>query len=157
MKEQMPIAVELAIRHHAEQKYGELPYIIHLAEVDRLVVQVYAPKEREHSEPYSKRPGDEMDNLRAIAFLHDIIEDTAVTSLDLAKAGITWEVIAAVEAMTKVKGEKYDDYIHRVLQNPLAVKVKLCDTSANLMNNIKEGNTKGIMKYTNQLQILGGF
>ncbi|WCO82162.1 putative metal dependent phosphohydrolase [Pseudomonas phage vB_PpS_SYP] len=156
-KSQMTIALELALEHHKDQKYGDKPYIYHLAQVDNLVVQVYKPKGLKNTEPYSKAHGDEMDQLRAIAFLHDIIEDTHMTFGCLCDAGVMPEVAAAVYAMSKCDGESYDDYIARVMSNDLARKVKLCDTSANLMNSIMEGRTKNINKYTKQIQLLGGF
>lgn len=150
-------AVELAIEAHKDQKYGDKPYIYHLAQVDNLVTRVYKPKGLKDSEPYAKEIGDEMDNLRALAFLHDIVEDTDVDAQQLLDAGISKEVVYAIVAISKVDGEKYEHYIERVKLNELARKVKLCDTSANLMNSILEGNTKRITKYTKQIQLLGGF
>lgn len=157
VKSQMTIAVELAIEAHKDQKYGDKPYIYHLAQVDNLVVQVYKPKGLKSHEPYSKEPGDEIDCLRAVAFLHDILEDTDYTTLDLSEAGISDGVIEAVAAISKFPNMSYEEYIERVKGNPLAHKVKLCDTSANLMNSILEGSTKRINKYTKQIQLLGGF
>lgn len=157
VRSQMTIAIGLAIEAHKDQKYGKLPYIAHLAQVDNLVVQIYKPKGLGPSDPYSKEPGDEMDCLRAIAFLHDILEDTDVTQVDLRDAGILPEVVMAVVAMTKWPDLSYPRYILQVKENELARKVKLCDTSANLMNSCLEGNTKRINKYTKQIQLLGGF
>lgn len=157
MKDQLTIAVELAVEAHMHQMYGKNPYILHLHEVDQLVIQAYANKKRSGSEPYSKEPGDEMDCLRAIAYLHDIIEDTPMTFDELKAAGICERVAEAVLYITKTDGESYKDYIAGVKSNELARKVKLCDTSANLMNSIKEGNTKRINKYSKQIQLLGGF
>jgi (p)ppGpp synthase/HD superfamily hydrolase len=156
MKNQMTLAVELAIEKHEGQMYGNLPYMAHLIEVDNLVTKVYK-KVKSPGEPYSKEPGDEMDCLRAIAFLHDILEDTDTTTYELLDAGICQQVVDAVEKMSKVKGESYSDYIVEVKSNELARKVKLCDTAANLRNSIKEGNIKRINKYSKQLQLLGGF
>lgn len=157
VRSQMTIALERAIEAHKDQKYGKLPYIAHLAQVDNLVVQIYKPKGLGPSDPYSKEPGDEMDCLRAIAFLHDILEDTDLSTLDLHIAGVNDTVINAVVAMTKWDGVSYNQYIQNVKENGLALKVKLCDTSANLMNSCSEGNTKRINKYTKQIQLLGGF
>lgn len=157
MLDQTVIAVGLAAEKHADQMYGEFPYMYHLIQVDKLVVQAYADKSRSHSDPYSKEPGDEMDCLRAVAFLHDIIEDTDTTFDELREAGICESVVRAVLYITKSKDESYKEYIAGVKSNTLARKVKLCDTSANLMNSIKEGNTKRINKYSKQIQLLGGF
>jgi len=157
VKSQMEIAVELAIEAHKDQKYGDKPYIYHLAQVDNLVTRVFRPEGLGHSEPYSKEHGDEMDCLRAAAFLHDIIEDTSITKQDLVDAGVMPSVIVAVELMTKEDDYNYDKYIEDITLNRIARKVKLCDTAANLMNSIMEGRTKNINKYTKQIQLLGGF
>lgn len=157
VKSQMSIALELAIEAHKDQKYGDKPYIYHLAQVDNLVVKVYKPKGLGRGEPYSKAIGDEIDCLRAIAFLHDIIEDTDTTADDLLKAGVFPHIVIAVAVMSKKDGQSYEDYIKAVNGNELARKVKLCDTSANLMNSVMEGRTKNINKYTKQIQLLGGF
>lgn len=157
MERQLEIAVKLAVEAHKDQKYGDVPYIIHLYEVDRMVIHAYADKNRSHCDPYSKEPGDEMDCLRAVAYLHDIIEDTPTSFDDLKLAGICEKVSQAVLYITKTEGETYKDYISGVKSNELARKVKLCDTSANLMNSIKDGNVKRINKYSKQIQLLGGF
>lgn len=159
MKDQMTIAVELAIKYHEGQEYGDsgLPYIYHLKCVDDLVIAAYAPKDRTHSEPYSKHPGDEMDNLRAVAFLHDILEDTECKIDDLHSAGINDDVIWAVIAITKDYSKSYKDYIVEVRSNDLALKVKLCDTSTNLAHSVLDQNQRRIDKYIKQLNILKGF
>lgn len=156
-KSQMTIALELAIEAHKDQKYGDKPYIYHLAQVDNLVTRVFRPEGLGHCDPYSKEHGDEMDCLRAAAFLHDIIEDTVVTQQDLIDAGIMSSVVSAVVLMTKEDGYNYEEYIESITLNNIARKVKLCDTAANLMNSIMEGRTKNINKYTKQIQLLGGF
>lgn len=156
MKEQLNIALELALKAHDGQLYGKVPYMAHLIEVDALVVKAYANTTKSN-EPFSKEPGDEIDCLRAIAFLHDIIEDTEVTESDLALSGVIPSVVRAVQLLTKTKEVPYELYIKAICTNEFARKVKLCDTAANLMNSIKEGNTYRINKYSKQIQILGGF
>lgn len=158
MKEQLSIAVPLAIEWHAEQKYGDsdLPYIYHLNCVDELVVVAYAPKDRGHSDPYSKEPGDEIDNLRAIAYLHDVLEDTDCNVFNLIDAGLNDDVINAVIAITK-KGDTYEDYLKIVMSNPLALKVKIADTATNLAHSIFAQNDRRIEKYIRQINILKGF
>ena len=62
-----------------------------------------------------------------VAMLHDLIEDTDVTANELIKLGFPIEVVNAVQTMTHRKSEKYEDYIKRVADNPLARAVKICD------------------------------
>lgn len=159
MKDQMCIAVELALKYHDGQEYGDsgLPYVYHLKCVDDLVIAAYAPKNRTHSEPYSKEPGDEIDNLRAIAFLHDILEDTDCKVIDLFDAGLNDQVIHAVVAITKYPDLSYEDYIKEVMGNELALKVKIADTASNLAHSVLSASQRRIEKYRRQLNILKGF
>lgn len=158
MKSQMSIAAELAVKYHEDQEYGDsgLPYIYHLHQVDQLVVAAYKPKGLKHHEPFSKHPGDEMDNLRAIAFLHDILEDTKCSVFKLIDAGLTDTVVEAILAITK-KDETYEDYLRGVMNNPLALKVKIADTASNLAHSVIDQNQRRIDKYVRQLNILKGF
>ena len=159
MKEQMIVAAELAVKYHEGQEYGDsgLPYFYHLKCVDDLVIIGYTPKDLTPSQPYSSHPGSEIDKLRAIALLHDILEDTDATTTDLSEAGICDDVLLAVVAITKFEGESYEGYINAVLENPLALKVKIADTATNLAHSVLDGNQKRIAKYSRQLNLLKGF
>lgn len=69
---------------------------------------------------------------KAVAYLHDTVEDTQVTLASLRKAGFPENVVDAVDYLTKRDGEAYADYIMRVAGNPLAVRVKLADLADHL-------------------------
>lgn len=66
-----------------------------------------------------------------VAWLHDVVEDTDVTLYDLRVFGFSPEVIDAVDAVTKRKGEAFADYYERVKANNLAVVVKWFDVADN--------------------------
>lgn len=66
-----------------------------------------------------------------VAVLHDVVEDTTVTLDDLRKRGYSNDVVAAIDAISKRKGETYWAYIDRVKVNDLARKVKLADLTHN--------------------------
>lgn len=146
MINQLLIALRIADEAHEGQMYGERKYQEHLSEVDDFVMAHFR----------NKVGFEEMIDLRCVAILHDVIEDTHVTATQLVAAGLNQEIVDAVVAITKVEGELYEDYIWRVSNNPLAVRVKRCDTAANLMNSLKEFNANRIRKYTKQLTLLGG-
>lgn len=149
MQFQFSKAITFAMEAHKDQKYGDKPYLYHLDQVDQLVTKTQGRN--------AVDIGDRIDNLRAIAFLHDVIEDTDTTYEELYESGFNEHVVEAVGMLSKVEGESYEQYIEGVLTNELATVVKLCDTSANLMNSIMEGNVKRINKYSKQIQLLGGF
>lgn len=103
---------------HAGQKYGDGSdyFERHILDVVKGVVKA----------------GGSGGHAVAVAYLHDTVEDTAVTLDDLADMGFNDYIIAAVDALTRRDGENYlSDYIPRVKKNDLAAFVKKCDLAAN--------------------------
>ncbi len=75
----------------------------------------------------------ETEEEKIVALLHDIVEDIEGITLDtLRQMGYSEKIVKAVDAMTKRKGEDYEDYLKRVKQNPIARKVKLADIEHNM-------------------------
>ena len=75
------------------------------------------------------------DVLKQVAYLHDVIEDSDVSAVDLRSLGFSPDVIAAVVALTKPKGQKVafgHPYYDRVKANALARIVKLADIADNM-------------------------
>lgn len=92
-----------------------------------------------------------------VAWLHDVLEDTDVSKEDLLKH-FDWQVVGAVELLTKEGNKPYDNYIKGLYgwestYPPviLARKVKLADIAANLADAPTE---RQIKKYTNALKII---
>lgn len=71
------------------------------------------------------------DEVMAAAYLHDVIEDTALTVEDLYRMGFSPRVVRIVTAVTKVKGEPYYAAIQRACADPDARLVKWCDVMDN--------------------------
>ena len=102
--------------------------------------------------------GVDGDTLKAVAWLHDTIEDTDITAELLARRGISGEVIDAVVVMTHLEGEPYFDYIARVKQNPLSRLVKLSDLANNSdlsrIPEVTEKDLQRLEKYKKAREIL---
>ena len=105
-------AIEIAARAHDgfNDKCGE-PYILH-----PLRVMLSRKEELE----------------RICAVLHDVIEDTELTLDDLRNEGFSEEVILILDCLTKRPGEKYEDYISRIITNENACHIKLADLNDNM-------------------------
>ena len=105
-------AIELAARAHAGQvdKAGE-PYILLPL---RLMFSVTG------------------ENERITAILHDIVEDTTTTLADLRALGFPENVVTAVDALTKRKGETRIEAAARAAENSIARAVKLADVTHNM-------------------------
>ena len=67
----------------------------------------------------------------AAAWLHDVIEDCGITAEDLAAAGISDEVIAAVVLLTRTNDNGGNGYYEAIRENPIALAVKLADIADN--------------------------
>jgi (p)ppGpp synthase/HD superfamily hydrolase len=68
-----------------------------------------------------------------VAVLHDVVEDNVLWTLQrLEKEGFDRETVAAVDALTRRRGESYPRYIERVAKNGLARAVKMHDLTDNI-------------------------
>lgn len=67
--------------------------------------------------------------VKAAAYLHDTVEDTG-TTIDTIRAEFPQEVAEAVSVLTRGKDMTYSEYIWRVKQNDIAVKVNAQTSSA---------------------------
>lgn len=104
-------AFEIAQRAHKGQKdKAGQPYISHPIRVSESV----------HT-----------DEEKAVALLHDVIEDSEITLTDLRAHGLPDAVVDAVDCMTKRKGESYESYLWRVKSNLIARVVKIADMEHN--------------------------
>jgi GTP diphosphokinase / guanosine-3',5'-bis(diphosphate) 3'-diphosphatase len=87
-------------------------------------------------QPYIAHPLRVMNNVetveeKIVAVLHDSVEDSDLTLEDLKRAGFSDSIVEAIAAITKLEGEKRKDYLKRVMDNRLALKVKIADMSDN--------------------------
>jgi hypothetical protein len=127
-------AEAIAMRaHEGQERLGGAPYIT-------------------HPERVAKRVAGDQEAV-AVAWLHDVLEDTDETESSLLDAGISKEVVDAVKTLTKSKGTDYLEYLERVRANPLARKVKIADMQDNLSDDPTE---KQIIKYAKGLLVLHG-
>lgn len=121
---------------HAGQKYGDGDYFTD--HVERVVGRIVNDKKNYYL------------HIR-VAYLHDVLEDTAVTTGMLVDFGVAQEVIQAVVVLTRTPGEDYFDYIQKVVKHPVARVVKEADLKINLVNNPRPSLVK---RYENALAIV---
>ena len=95
--------------HEGQLDYNGVPYIFH---------------------PYhlAEQMDDEISC--TVALLHDVVEDTSVTFAELEQL-FPAQVMEAVRLLTHDDNDDYFDYVRRIRQNPVAVKVKLADLAHN--------------------------
>lgn len=138
MKPNLEAQLEMAERiataaHEGQQRWSGEPYIMHPRAVQEII------RNREYDQRYVT--WKYIVELRVIAWLHDVVEDTEWTLKDLEEEGFSPSVIWAVNALTQKDNETYSVYVERVRGNDRACWVKLADLQHNL-SNLKEGNMR---------------
>lgn len=113
--------------------------------------------------PYINHPLFVMNNVsstkeKIVAVLHDVLEDTTVTSEYLRSQGFDNEIVEALELLKHQRGVPYLDYINNLKGNKLASNVKIVDLNHNLdmsrLESISEKDIKRKEKYLKALEIL---
>ena len=85
---------------------------------------------------------------KAVALLHDVIEDTKITEEDLVNLGIPIDVVEAVKCLSKEANIDYFDYLQRVKVNALARAVKIADLTHNMdLSRLKHITNKDLIRY----------
>lgn len=112
------------MKQSQSEKAYEIAKKAHLGQVDKA------------GEDYIKHPEKvasfvKTDEEKAVAYLHDVIEDTELTLEDLNKYDFSKEVLETVDIITKKRGEDYQSYLNSVKKNKLARAVKLADLRHN--------------------------
>lgn len=103
----------------------------------------------EHSERVSCRV--ESVEAKTVAWLHDMVEDTDVTLKEI-RAAFGAKIAAAVDALTRRKGETYFSYVERAGTDALAREVKVADIEDHLE---RGGIPSSLLKrYTKALSLL---
>lgn len=96
---------------------------------------------------------------KAVAWLHDVVEDTSVTFADLEAAGFDDEILAALRLLTHDKNVPYMDYVAKVKTNELARTVKLADLAHNSdlsrLPEVTDEDLKRVQKYQQAITLLG--
>ena len=108
--------------HQGQYSINGEPYILHPL---RLLIKAKSNEER------------------IIAILHDVIEKTNISLADLKNKGFDQNIISSIDSLSRRRNESYIEYIKRLMQNKISVKIKLLD----LADNIKihsENNDNGI-------------
>lgn len=118
MSNALQIAVKLAKEAHGRQvDKGGQPYIQHCL---RVMNSLQTP------------------NAKIVGVLHDILEDTDVTTTDLLSAGLSMSLVRKVVLLTRCIDPRltipweYDEYIICVGRDPITRMVKLADLNDNM-------------------------
>jgi len=128
-------AIDLAHQAHAQQvDKGGQPYINHPL---RVMAKMETLQEK------------------IVAVLHDVVEDSDLTLEDLLVQGFPADIVDSIAALTKIAGEEYETYLQRVMENAIALRVKIADMTDNLdISRIPHPTAKDWQRLTKYQQIL---
>jgi glycine betaine/choline ABC-type transport system substrate-binding protein len=119
-------ALDFALVKHYNQKYGKAPYITHLFGVASRM---------------------ETESEIIVALLHDVLEDTDCTVLELiSECKLTDTEILVINLLNKNNYKDYWEYIDGIKKNKLATKVKLSDLRYNLESTKNEMESRITLK-----------
>lgn len=139
-----------AIEAHGDQKYGHLPYAYHLDAVARIVSELSWGFEVEPISEYKRGLVQRRTDLWAtVAYLHDVLEDTATTPNQLL-AAFGGEVLKLVEICTDCEGPNRRERKYLTNLKLAAVEpqhnVALIVKAADRLANIREGGKNGMYR-----------
>lgn len=145
MRDKLAEAMAVAITAHGNQRWGEHPYYAHLSRTEELLVRF----------GYADYVSEEGLTRCVMAWLHDILEDTALSFNDI-KNKFGERVALAVYAVTEEKGRNRQErkpptYYDVIRANPDACIVKIADRSVNV-ELAKQANSRMLDVYRNEHQ-----
>lgn len=132
MEHLLETAIRLAAKVHKGQvdRFGK-PYILH---VMRVMMR-----------------GQDLDE-QVLGALHDVLERSSLKAPDLAAKGFNGRVLKALDHITRQKEETYEQYIDRVMQDNLAIRVKLNDLADKMdLLHVETLNHADLKRYNKQL------
>ncbi len=95
---------------------------------------------------------------KIVAYLHDVIEDTNVTTDELLSHGFPEGIIEAILSVTRKKEENYEDFIKRCGANKIGRQVKIHDLEDNMdttrLISLSQEDIKRIEKYKKAYEYL---
>jgi (p)ppGpp synthase/HD superfamily hydrolase len=134
MSQAIEAAQAFAVSSHGDQKYGEQPYAVHLAHVTEVL----------------KRFGITDEDLIVAGWLHDTVEDTSATLLQI-EAMFGRRVMDLVYRVTNEQGknrkERHEKTYPKIQESEDATTLKLADRIANTEASLEdEGKFKMYQK-----------
>lgn len=123
-------SINLAVKYHQHQRYGNKPYLFHLFNVFILSCE-YTNNER----------------ILSASILHDILEDTNINPNEIKKIDLQLFDICILLS----KNYNTENYYNNISKNQEASFVKLADRICNINESLKHNNKKMITEYYNEV------
>tara|TARA_Y100000034_G_C6886357_1_gene407045 strand:+ start:792 stop:1310 length:519 start_codon:yes stop_codon:yes gene_type:complete len=119
-----------------------------IAKAEQVATEAHYGQTRWGGQPYITHPKAVADSVlpplyKVVAWLHDVVEDSEYTLVDLRQEGFPMAIVEAVDCLTRRKDEdeSYFDFIMRLRTNVPASLVKIADINHNLRD-LNKGSLK---------------
>jgi (p)ppGpp synthase/HD superfamily hydrolase len=124
-------AIAFAVERHGDQRYGDLPYVVHLAAVRAVLAD-------------AEIGGDFI----VAAWLHDVVEDTPTTKAEVAErfGESVAELVWAVTGVGCDRKARNADAYAKMQALPAAATLKLADRIANVEASLRS-SPENLAKY----------
>ena len=125
-------AIRLAAKVHRGQldRFGK-PYVLHVMRV--------------------MMGGEDFDE-QVLGALHDVLERSDLTMSDLEKKGFSPRILKALDHITRRADETYEQYIDRVVEDNLAIRVKINDLADKMdLRHVDQLDDSDLKRYNKQL------
>ena len=132
MEHLLETAIRLAAKVHRGQtdRFGK-PYVLH---VMRVMMR-----------------GHDFDE-QVLGALHDVLERSSLTEEDILKKGFSPRVVKALRHISRIPEETYEQYIDRVVQDNLAIRVKINDLADKMdLLHVEQLDPADLKRYNKQL------
>ncbi|HRH68959.1 MAG TPA: phosphohydrolase [Flavobacteriales bacterium] len=132
MEHLLETAIRMAAKVHRGQvdRFGK-PYVLHVMRV--------------------MMSGEDFEE-QVLGALHDVLERSTLTVDDILKKGFSPRVVKALKHITRVPEETYEQYIDRVVQDNLAIRVKLHDLADKMdLLHVEQLDPADLKRYNKQL------
>ena len=132
MEHLLETAIRLAAKVHRGQtdRFGK-PYVLH---VMRVMMR-----------------GHDFDE-QVLGALHDVLERSSLTEEDILKKGFSPRVVKALRHISRIPEETYEQYIDRVVQDNLAIRVKINDLADKMdLLLVEQLDPADLQRYNKQL------
>lgn len=149
--------------HNGQTRWGGEPFIVHPKGVvdklrDRDIFERWTYHRSGSIDISSHTPcpidDDRKHDYYIVGWLHDVVEDTPITLGNLLDLEFSYDIVQAVDALTRRDDEDYREYILRVRKNDIALEVKISDIEHNLESFNTAKNKSRADKYRLAIEVL---
>lgn len=127
------------LRNKFKEDYGKLKDLPDYERAEVIAEEMFKGVKDKEGRPYIEHLRFVSEQLptetgKIVGLLHDLIEDTDTTVLELQEVGFSDRILYSLMLLSKIKGTPYSEYIDRIIlsNDEIAIRVKEADMRNNM-------------------------